>query len=164
MLNYFHTLQWFKSHSITYYVCWKYFVCLIFVVLGNYKKFLTTRNSQSTVFPHLHREYHQHTSHQPLYTNNFYHMVTINTYLQWKIHKKATLYCIAPNFCGKLFSWILRLDIQLWKIFSQKIRTVCSGCGFTWHGHKHVILNIFTKFLTTQIWSYMYMVPAASHN
>ena len=34
----FATLQTFNSHSNTDYVCWKCFVCLIFVVFGDYKR------------------------------------------------------------------------------------------------------------------------------
>ena len=33
----------FNSHSITYYVCWKYFGYLNFVVLVKYEKFFSTK-------------------------------------------------------------------------------------------------------------------------
>ena len=38
----------------------------------------------------------------------------------------CTTYHIVPNFCGKIFLWILWLNIQSWKFFLQKIGTVHS--------------------------------------
>ena len=35
--------------ALNYYICWKYLVFLIFVVLGDYENFLTTKISRFTV-------------------------------------------------------------------------------------------------------------------
>ena len=44
MLKDFCIMGKFNSHSITYYVCWKYFVRLVFVpFIGEYNNFLTTK-------------------------------------------------------------------------------------------------------------------------
>ena len=50
----------FNSHSINY-VCWKYFVRLIFIVLGEYKNFLTTKICDLQYAHYTHT--HTHTVH-----------------------------------------------------------------------------------------------------
>ena len=40
----FCTLQKFNLHSTTYYMCWKYFVCSIFIPFGEYKNYLINKN------------------------------------------------------------------------------------------------------------------------
>ena len=46
VLKNYHCLWTFNLHSITYYVRWKYFMCSIFVVLGQYENLLKAKISQ----------------------------------------------------------------------------------------------------------------------
>ena len=39
----FQSLGKLNSQLITYYVCWKYFMCLIFVVFGDYENLQTAK-------------------------------------------------------------------------------------------------------------------------
>ena len=84
----------------------------------------------------------------------------------------TSMYRIAPNFRGTIFSWISWLNVPSQNffsqsLFSQKFETVHSGCEFTIHAVPKFFAQKFTfawfskfswNFWTTKIWSCMYTV------